>query len=178
MLKTITRPFTQVVHLLLMGTTEQPLDLSTAPPPPQVHCFGGDNDTLVCLWPINRRRPCVPHVDTPINGKPSQIASDPQLIVPGEDGAKGTQLVVIPRPTDKELEDFEIAGFLRIPMRPNLSRPGLPAACKRVVRKAERQGRGMRANESSRRNGHKPQRIRVAKSPRQPSSHKVPALAG
>lgn len=177
MLQTITQPLRQVVHILLMGSTEQPQDLSLAPPPAEVACFGGDSDTLVCLWPRHRGRPRVPHVDVSVNGKPVQVARNPQLLVPG-DGGRNTRLVVIPRPTDKELEDFEIAGFQPIPMRPNLSRPGLPAACKRVVRGVERQGHAVRADESSRRNGHGPTRIRVARTPRQPSSHKVPALAG
>jgi len=177
MLQTMVRPFTQVASLLFMGRTEQPLDLSLAPPPAEVACFGGDTDTLICLWPRHRGRPRVPQVDAHVNGRPAQIASNPQLIVPGDGGAD-TRLVVIPRPTESELEDFEIAGFQPIPMRPNLSKPGLPAACKRVVRGVERQGHAAQAGESSRRNGHRPSRIRAAKTSRQPPSHEVPVLAG
>lgn len=156
----------------LMATTQEPLGSTLAPPPSEVAAFGGDDETIVCLWQRNREGPLVPLVDVPTTGSPAQIATHPQLIVPGGDSQTDTRIMLIPRPSSKELDDFEIAGFQRIPLRPKLSRPGLVEACRRLIDGVETQ------NGQPARTTRRPRRVRAQTSTRQPAAHQVPAMAG
>jgi len=154
--------------------------------PKRIQCFSVERGVLIGLWP----KACAPpraYYDAETALKHPDVPGCPQLILAGEPSVE-VALDIIHRPTEEEVEGYELDGAAQVVMRHNPKRPELKGVCITLVEKIERQHRA--AQRASRRahTSQKASRIRVKASAnaRRPVAHsqseaaattKVPALA-